>query len=138
MQFAGVMVKLFAHPGDKEVLLSQGIDSVTTSGSFDIPAGQWIAYSLLTEDTEDRTVCDVYIFEKASRKVVIVFLGFTFIRKSAPVSQRLRHSVESAGLGSKTAAAASAGNLPVLDVQPVSIADSGTSVTSASRASNVL
>ncbi|KAG5951531.1 Type I Iterative PKS [Claviceps sorghi] len=122
MQFAGVLVKWFAHPGDKEVLLSQGIDSVMTSGSFDITAGQWIAYSLLTEDTEDRTVCDVYVFEKTSQKVVIAFLGFTFTRrKVVPVSERLLPSVDSAGLGSNSAAAPPARSQPLLHLKPVPV-----------------
>ncbi|KAG6017373.1 hypothetical protein E4U43_001526 [Claviceps pusilla] len=47
MQFADVVVNWFAHPRDKEVLLFQGIDTVATSGSFDITARQWIAHSLL-------------------------------------------------------------------------------------------
>ncbi|KAG5985260.1 Type I Iterative PKS [Claviceps digitariae] len=135
MQFAGVLVKWFAHPGDKEVLISQGIDSVITSGSFDVTAGQWIAYSLLTEDTEDRTACDVYVFDKTSQKVVIVFLGFTFTRKSVPVSQRLPRNIESARLGSNSAPSP-AGSLSLLDIKPVAI--SASSVKSTSRASKVL
>ncbi|KAG6026762.1 Type I Iterative PKS [Claviceps citrina] len=93
MQFAGVVVKWFAHPGDKAVLLSQGIDSVVTSGSFDITAGEWLAYSLLTEDSETRTVCDVYVFDKKSQKVVIAFLGFTFTRRPVPASRPSLQSV---------------------------------------------
>ncbi|KAG5919295.1 Type I Iterative PKS [Claviceps africana] len=139
MQFAGVLVKWFAHPGDKEVLLSQGIDRVMTSGSFDITAGQWIAYSLLTEDTEHRTVCDVYVFEKTSQKVVIAFLGFTFTRrKVVPVSQRL----PSSDYPARPVPPARSPSL--LDVKPVpapgTCADPSVdaSVNASSRASEVL
>ncbi|KAG6007492.1 Type I Iterative PKS [Claviceps maximensis] len=121
MQFAGILVRWFAHPGSKEVLLPRGIDRVMTSGSFDITAGEWIAYSLLTEDSEDRTVSDVYVFEKTSQKVVFAVLGFTFTRKSAPVSQRLLRNVDSARQGSKPAPDLGRSPSPFPDVKPVAV-----------------
>lgn len=97
MQFAGVLVNYFAHPSGKEVLLCQGINRIVTSGAFDITAGEWIAYSLLTEDTEERTVSDVYIFDKKSQQVVIAFMGFVFTRTSVSVLQQSLRSVNTGG-----------------------------------------
>ncbi|KAG6052579.1 Type I Iterative PKS [Claviceps sp. LM77 group G4] len=140
MQFAGVIVKWFAHPGDKEVLISQGIDRVVTSGSFDITAGQWVAYSLLTEDTEERTVCDVYVFEQASQKVVLAFLGFTFTRKKI-VSITPRTS-RGTGLDSATSrsitAPASAVSHGSTNIKPVAAAEAAAATQAVSRASKVL
>ena len=97
MQFAGVLVNYFAHPSGKEVLLCQGINRIVTSGAFDITAGEWIAYSLLTEDTAERTVSDVYIFDKKSQQVVIAFMGFVFTRTSVSVLQQSLRSVNTGG-----------------------------------------
>ncbi|KAH8690675.1 putative polyketide synthase [Talaromyces proteolyticus] len=99
MQFAGVLVNYFAHPSGKDVLLCQGINRIVTGGAFDITAREWIAYSLLTEDTDERTVSDVYIFDKKSQKVVIAFIGFVFTRTSVSVLQRSLRSVNTGGAG---------------------------------------
>jgi len=104
MQFAGVLVNYFAHPSGKDVLLCQGINRIVTSGGFDITAKEWIAYSLLTEDTKERTVSDVYIFDKKSQKVVIAFIGFVFTRTSVSVLQRSLRSVNSGGSGANPTA----------------------------------
>ncbi|KAG6299485.1 Type I Iterative PKS [Claviceps purpurea] len=139
MQFAGVIVKWFAHPSDKEVLISQGIDRVVTSGAFDITAGQWVAYSLLTEDTEERTVCDVYIFEQASQKVVLAFLGFSFSRKIVSISPRTSRE---AGLDSvaprSITTPASAVSHGSIDIKPVAVAEAVAATKAVSRASKVL
>lgn len=106
MQFAGVLVNYFAHPSGKEVLLCQGIQRVVTGGSFDIAAKEWIAYSLLTEDSDERTVADVYIFDKKSKQVVIAFMGFIFTRTSVSMLQRSLRSVNSGGAPAPAAAPA--------------------------------
>ena len=54
MQFAGVLVNWFVHPSGKDVLLYQGINRIVTGGAFDITAGEWVAYSLLTDDERTR------------------------------------------------------------------------------------
>ena len=97
MQFAGVLVNYFAHPSGKDVYLCQGINRMVTSGDFDITAGEWIAYSLMTEDTDERTVSDVYIFDKKSQQVVIAFMGFVFARTSVSVLQQSLRSVNTGG-----------------------------------------
>ena len=97
MQFAGVLVNYFAHPSGKDVYLCQGINRMVTSGDFDITAGEWIAYSLMTEDTDERTVSDVYIFDKKSQQVVIAFMGFYFTRTSVSVLQQSLRSVNVGG-----------------------------------------
>ena len=88
MQFAAVLVNYFAHPSGKDIYFCQGINRMVTSGNFDITAGEWIAYSLMTEDTDIRTVSDVYIFYKKSQQVVIAFMGFVFTRTSVSVLQQ--------------------------------------------------
>ncbi|KAI7974565.1 hypothetical protein EIK77_008745 [Talaromyces pinophilus] len=97
MQMAGVLVNYFAYPSGKDVLVCQGINRIVTGGGFDITAKEWIAYTLLTEDTEERTASDVYIFDKKTQKVVIAFIGFEFIRTSVSVLQRSLRSVNSGG-----------------------------------------
>ncbi|EED12110.1 polyketide synthase, putative [Talaromyces stipitatus ATCC 10500] len=99
MQFAGVLVNYFAHPSGKDVLLCQGINRIVTGGAFDITAGEWIAYSLLTEDNQERTVSDVYIFDKKLQKVVIAFIGFVFTRISVSSLQRSLRNVNTGGPG---------------------------------------
>jgi malonyl CoA-acyl carrier protein transacylase/SAM-dependent methyltransferase len=122
MQFAGVLVNYFAHPSGKDVLLCQGINRIVTGGAFDITAKEWIAYSLLTEDTKERTVSDVYIFDKKSQKVVIAFIGFVFTRTSVSVLQRSLRSVNSGGSGANPTAKPIPAPSPVpAGVAPVSV-----------------
>lgn len=130
MQFAGVLVNYFAHPSGKDVLLCQGINRIVTGGAFDITAGEWIAYSLLTEDTNERTVSDVYIFDKKSQQVVIAFIGFVFTRTSVSVLQRSLRSVNTGGAGANPTPAPAA-------VAPMSVAVNGMSAES-SKASRTL
>lgn len=78
-------------------MVCQGINRIVTGGGFDITAKEWIAYTLLTEDTEERIASDVYIFDKKTQKVVIAFIGFVFIRTSVSVLQRSLRSVNSGG-----------------------------------------
>ncbi|CRG92018.1 Conidial yellow pigment biosynthesis polyketide synthase [Talaromyces islandicus] len=114
MQFAGVLVNYFAHPSGKDILLCQGINRVVTGGAFDITAKEWIAYSLLTEDNDERTVSDVYIFDKKSQQVVIAFIGFVFTRTSVSVLQRSLRSVNTGGAGANpTPAPAGAAKAPL-------------------------
>jgi len=130
MQFAGVLVNWFAHPSGKDVLLCQGINRIVTGGAFDITAREWIAYSLLTEDTKERTVSDVYIFDKKSQQVVIVFIGFVFTRTSVLVLQRSLRSANTGGPGTNPTPAAAG-------VAPISVAVTGVTAES-SKASAVL
>ncbi|TVY29662.1 Methylphloroacetophenone synthase [Lachnellula hyalina] len=130
MQFAGVLVNYFAHPSGKDVLLCQGINRIVTGGAFDITAGEWIAYSLLTEDTDERTVSDVYIFDKKSQQVVIAFIGFVFTRTSVSVLQRSLRSVNSGGSGANPTPAPAG-------VAPIPVAVTGVSAEP-SKASKVL
>ncbi|KAI9742965.1 MAG: hypothetical protein M1818_003260 [Claussenomyces sp. TS43310] len=130
MQFAGVLVNYFAHPSGKDVLLCQGINRIVTGGAFDITAGEWIAYSLLTEDTHERTVSDVYIFDRKSQQVVIAFIGFVFTRTSVSVLQRSLRSVNTGGSGANPTPAPGG-------IAPTSVVAAGVSAES-SKASKVL
>ena len=139
MQFAGVLVNYFAHPSGKDVYLCQGINRMVTSGDFDITAGEWIAYSLMTEDTDERTVSDVYIFDKKSQQVVIAFMGFVFTRTSVAVLQQSLRSVNTGGASANpTRASAGAAPPPQLP-KPAPIVNSATPAPAggASRRSKV-
>ena len=93
MQLAGILVNYFRHPSNEEILVCIGIDQVIASGSFDITAGVWLTYALLTEDTEQRTQCDVYVFDVKMRTIAIAFLGFSFVRASiSAMARRLRNA----------------------------------------------
>lgn len=101
MQVVGTLVNYFAYPPNgKEVLLNHGIKRIVTSGSFDITAGQWTVYALITEDAEERTAADVYVFDPRTKQVVIAFLGFSFTRTYVAVMQR---SLQSSHTGSADA-----------------------------------
>ena len=97
MQFAGILVNYFCHPSVDEVLVCLGINRILTGGGFDIHAGEWIAYALLTEDTETRTECDVYIFDPKNGKLVVAFMGFYFTKTSMSVLERTLQSANSSG-----------------------------------------
>ncbi|KAL9080228.1 MAG: hypothetical protein Q9157_000950 [Trypethelium eluteriae] len=98
MQFAGILVNYFCHPSTEEVLVCLGIKQIVTSGSFDIHAGDWLAYALLTEDTDQRTECDVYIFDAKEERVAIAFLGFEFTRTSMSVLAQALQSANNTGI----------------------------------------
>lgn len=154
MQMAGVLVNYFAYPSGKDVLVCQGINRIVTGGGFDITAKQWIAYTLLTEDTEERTASDVYIFDKKTQKVVIAFIGFEFIRTSISVLQRSLRSVNSGGASAnptprppatsvpaqpKPAAIALDVSLPPVEAEaPVRATQAPAKPPSASKASQVI
>lgn len=137
MQFAGVLVNWFAHPSGKDVLLCHGINRIVTGGTFDITAREWIAYSLLTEDTEERTVCDVYIFDKKSQKVVIAFIGFVFKRKSVSGLQRSLRSINSSGPGANPTPAP-AGAAPIAAPKQVAVVETSIRPSKASKVLEVL
>lgn len=137
MQFAGVLVNYFAHPSGKDVLLCQGINRVVTGGAFDITAKEWIAYSLLTEDNDERTVSDVYIFDKKSQQVVIAFIGFVFTRTSVSVLQRSLRSVNSGGAGANPTPAP-AGVAPAPAPVPVTVVKTSGQSSKASQVLEVL
>ena len=78
MQFAGLLVNYFTHPSEEELLLCSQIERFEIGGSFSPEAGKWLAYAKLTEDSDKEPLCDVYVFEAESRKLVMVSLGFSF------------------------------------------------------------
>ncbi len=128
MQFAGVLVNYFAHPSGKDVYLCQGINRMVTSGDFDITAGEWIAYSLMTEDTDERTVSDVYIFDKKSQQVVIAFMGFVFTRTSVSVLQQSLRSVNTGGASANPTRAPAGAAPPPQPQEPAATVNSSTPV----------
>ena len=90
---------------------------MVTSGDLDITAGEWIAYSLMTEDTDERTVSDIYIFGETSQQVVIAFMGFVSTRISVSVLQQSLRSVNTSG-ASTNPVRAPAGAVRVPPPQP--------------------
>ena len=99
MQFAGTLVNYFRYPFGAEVQVCLGLNRVVTSGDFDIHAENWVAYALLTEETEQTVECDIYVFDEKKQKVVIAFLGFNFTRTPMHVIERTLQNANKARAG---------------------------------------
>ena len=93
MQFAGLLVNYFTHPSDEELLVCSQIERFQIGGSFNPEAGKWLVYANLTEDSDKETLCDVYVFEAESRKLVVVILGFSFFKSSRASLARILKDV---------------------------------------------
>ncbi|KAI2605503.1 putative polyketide synthase [Hypoxylon fragiforme] len=119
MQYAGILVNYFKHPSVDEVLVCLGIERIETGGTFSPDAGEWITYAVLTEDTEDRTECDVYVFEAKSGKLVMTFLGFYFIRTSSAVLSRSLKDVNGPQILSNSVAQTISQNKPIRNAFPL-------------------
>ena len=93
MQFAGLLVNYFTHPSDEELLVCSQIERFEIGGSFNPEAGKWLVYAKLTEDSDKETLCDVYVFEAESKKLVVVILGFSFFKSSRASLARILKDV---------------------------------------------
>ena len=82
MQFADVLVNYFNNPSWEDVFVCMKIDRIEIGGSFTPDAKEWIVYSNMTEDGESHTLCDAYIFEAESKKMVMAAFGFHFSKMS--------------------------------------------------------
>ena len=93
LQFAGLLVNYFTHPSDKDIHVVLQIGRFEIGGSFNPEAKEWIVYANLTEDNDRRTVCDIYVFEAESKKLVITILDYSFSRASQSVVARILKGV---------------------------------------------
>ena len=93
MQFAGLLVNYFTHPSDDKLLVCSQIERFEMGGGFDPEAGKWFVYAILTEDSEKQTLCDVYVFEAGSTKLVMMILGFSFFKASRASLSRILKDV---------------------------------------------
>lgn len=80
MQNAAILVDIFLRPSQDQVFVCVGIERIITSGTFDIHAGEWLVHSVMTLNTDHLVLCDSYVFDERSKKVVLRFLGFDFKR----------------------------------------------------------
>lgn len=91
MQMAPILVNHFRRPRDDVVWLCLRMRRIITGSTFNIHAGKWIAYSLITEETAKHTTADVYIFDGNTEELIMAFLGCHF--SATPIStwqRRLR------------------------------------------------
>ncbi|KAI0455410.1 BcPKS19, polyketide synthase [Xylaria acuta] len=68
MQFAGL----------DDVLVCMNIEHIEIGGDFNPDAGEWIIYSNMSEGGDTDATADAYVFEGASKKMVMVAFGFRF------------------------------------------------------------
>ena len=101
MQFAGVLVNYFNNPSLEDVSVCMKIDRIEIGGSFTPDAKEWIVYSNMTEDGEFHTLCDAYVFEAESKKMVLAAFGFHFSKMSQPLLARLLKTVNRSSASSK-------------------------------------
>ena len=101
MQFAGVLVNYFNNPSLEDVFVCMKIDRIEIGGSFTPDAKEWIVYSNMTEDGEPHTLCDVYVFEVESKKMVLAAFGFHFSKMSQSSLARLLKSVNKSSASRK-------------------------------------
>ena len=85
LQFTGLLVNYFTHPSAKDIHVVLQIGRFEIGGSFNPEAKEWIVYVNLTEDNDRRTVCDIYVFEAESKKLVMTILDYSFSRASQSV-----------------------------------------------------
>lgn len=88
MQNAALLVDVFHKPSKEHVFVCVGIERIITSNTFDIHAGEWLVYSVVTLDTEDKVHCDCYVYDERTREVVLGLLGFHYKRTSVSTWQR--------------------------------------------------
>ena len=101
MQFAGVLVNYFNNPSLEDVSVCMKIDRIEIGGSFTPDAKEWIVYSNMTEDGESHKLCDAYVFEAESKKMVLAAFGFHFSKMSQPLLARLLKTVNRSSASKK-------------------------------------
>ena len=93
MHFAGLLINYFTHPSDEDLLVCSQIERFEIGGGFNPEAGKWMIYANLTEDSDKETLCDVYVLEAESKKLVIAMLGFNFFKTTHTSLARMSKDV---------------------------------------------
>ena len=101
MQIAGFLVNYFNNPSLEDVLVCMKIERIEIGGNFTPDAKEWIIYSVMTEGGESDALCDAYVFEAESKKMVMTALGLDFSKMSQSVLARMLESVNRSSTAGK-------------------------------------
>lgn len=93
MQFAGFLVNYFNNPSMEDVFVCMKIEHIEIGGNFDPDAGEWFAYSTMSEGGETDAAADAYIFDARTKKMVMAVFGCRFSRMSQAMLARVLKSV---------------------------------------------
>jgi acyl transferase domain-containing protein/SAM-dependent methyltransferase/acyl carrier protein len=91
--FAGFLVNYFYNTNLEEVYICSKIDRIETGGSFSPNAKEWIAYSTMTESSDDEAAADAYVFDPLSKKLVFAAFGCHFSKMSQALLARMLKGV---------------------------------------------
>lgn len=123
MQFAGFLVNYFNNPSMDDVFVCMKIEHIEIGGNFDPDAGEWFAYSTMSEGGETDAAADAYIFDARTKKMVMAVFGCRFSKMSQALLARMLKSVN------KSAADAAATPAKALARDQKVIAAPGTSAS---------
>ncbi|ORY67214.1 uncharacterized protein BCR38DRAFT_509936 [Pseudomassariella vexata] len=102
MQFAGFVVNYFNNPSMEDVLVCMKIEHIEMGGGFNPDAKEWIVYSNMSEGGEADASSDAYVFEAASKKMVMAAFGFRFSKMPQALPARMLKSVNKSGVANTT------------------------------------
>lgn len=88
MKLAPILINYFLLPSQDSIRVCLRIGRIVTGSTFSIHAGEWMAYSLVTEETEKYSVADVYVFDPSTKKLVFAVLDSYFSRTPISTWQR--------------------------------------------------
>lgn len=83
IQVAGLHVNSLNDIGDDEVFVCTKVDSVQPSTQFrqaDLDGQSWTVYSNLSEINENNVINDIFVFDSASKSLVMMVLGAHFTK----------------------------------------------------------
>ncbi|KAI2620676.1 beta-ketoacyl synthase domain-containing protein [Hypomontagnella submonticulosa] len=99
MQFAGFLVNYFHNPDleSGDVFVCGQAEKIEVGGGFDPDAREWIVYSNMSIDSEDKSgsSTDAYVFEAQSKKMVMTVLGCRFSKMPKALLAQILESVGS-------------------------------------------
>ncbi|KAK8010994.1 polyketide synthase [Apiospora arundinis] len=90
LQIAGFMSNYFndtSSPGS--LFLCHHIEHLEFGPMLSPDAGHWVVFASMTDNTEDHTSVDVYVFDKNSKRLVLTALGMDFSKISCSVLTRI-------------------------------------------------
>ncbi|KAK6852921.1 polyketide synthase [Apiospora arundinis] len=90
MQIAGFMSNYFndkSSPGS--LFVCHHIEHLEFGPMLSPDAGHWVVFASMTDNTEDHTSVDVYVFDKDSKRLVFTALGMDFSKISCSLLTRI-------------------------------------------------
>ncbi|TGJ87742.1 hypothetical protein E0Z10_g1069 [Xylaria hypoxylon] len=97
MQFAGFLVNYFNNPSLEDVLVCMKIEHIEIGGDFNPDAREWIIYSNMSEGGETDASADAYVFEAATKKMVMAAFGFRFSKMPQALLAKILKNVNQPG-----------------------------------------